>query len=398
MSYVIAVAELAVLLLPATSVNAPLATDTEPEPLCVFAVGVNTTLYDVPEPLNDDNVPPLNVMSPTAKSVEASDNVMVRVEVSPDFSEAEPAAIETVGACVSYVKVVVELAVLPFPAASVNPPLATDTEPEPVCVFAVGVNTTVYDAPEPLNDDNVPPLAVISVTTKLVDASDSVNVNVDVSPDFNEAEPAAIETVGACVSYAIVVAELAVLLFPAASVNPPLATDTEPEPLCVFAVGVNTTLYDVPEPLNDDNVPPLNVMSPTAKSVEASDNVMVRVEVSPDFSEAEPAAIETVGACVSYVKVVVELAVLPFPAASVNPPLATDTEPEPVCVFAVGVNTTVYDAPEPLNDDNVPPLAVISVTTKLVDASDSVNVNVDVSPDFSVVALAAIETVGTRVS
>ena len=58
----------------------------------------------------------------------------------------------------------------------------------------------------------------------------------------------------------------------------------------------------------------------------------------------------------------------------------------------------MYDVPEPLNDDNVPPLAAISVTTKLVDASDSVNVNVDVSPDFSVVALAAIETVGTRVS
>jgi len=200
------------------------------------------------------------------------------------------------------------------------------------------------------------------------------------------------------VSYVIVVAELAVLLFPAASVNAPLETDTKPEPLCVFAVGVNTTEYDVPEPLNDDNVPPLNVMSPTAKSVEASDNVMVRVDVSPDFNETEPAAIETVGACVSYVKAVVELAVLPFPAASVNAPLATDTEPEPVCVFAVGVNTTVYDAPVPLNDDNVPPLAVISVTTKLVDASDNVNVNVDVSPDFSVVALAAIETVGTRVS
>ena len=100
----------------------------------------------------------------------------------------------------------------------------------------------------------------------------------------------------------------------------------------------------------------------------------------------------------SYVIVVAELAVLLFPAASVNPPLATDTEPEPLCVFVVGVNTTVYDVPEPLNDDNVPPLAVISVTTKLVDASDSVNVNVDVSPDFSVVALAAMLTVGTRVS
>jgi hypothetical protein len=305
----------------------------------------------------------------------------------------------TDGACVSYVIAVAELAVLLFPAASVNPPLATDTEPEPLCVFAVGVNTTLYDVPEPLNDDNVPPLAVISVTTKFADASDNVNVNVDVSPDFNEAEPAAIETVGACVSYMIAVAELAVLLFPAASVNAPLATDTEPEPVCVFAVGVNTTVYDVPETaVKDDNVPPLNVMSPTAKSVDASDNVNVNDDVSPDFSVVALAAIETVGACVSYVKAVVELAVLLFPAASVNTPLATDTEPEPVCVFAVGVNTTEYDVPEPLNDDNVPPLAVISVTTKLVDASDNVNVNVDVSPDFSVVALAVMVTVGANVS
>ena len=54
--------------------------------------------------------------------------------------------------------------------------------------------------------------------------------------------PATIETTdGACVSYVIDVDELAELLFPAASVNAPLATDTEPEPLCVFAVGVNTT-------------------------------------------------------------------------------------------------------------------------------------------------------------
>jgi hypothetical protein len=139
--------------------------------------------------------------------------------------------------------VVVELAVLLFPAASVNTPLETDTEPEPPCVFTVGVNTTVYDVPETaVNEDNVPPLNVTSPITKSVEASDKVNVKVDVSPDFNEAELAAIETVGACVSYVIVVAELAVLLFPAASVNAPLATDTEPEPLCVFAVGVNTTL------------------------------------------------------------------------------------------------------------------------------------------------------------
>ena len=94
----------------------------------------------------------------------------------------------------------------------------------------------------------------------------------------------------------IVIAELAVLLFEAASVNVPSATDTEPEPLCVFAVGVNTTVYDVPEPANDDNVPPLTVMSPTTKSVAASDKVNVNVEVSPDFSVVALAAIETVGA------------------------------------------------------------------------------------------------------
>ena len=97
----------------------------------------------------------------------------------------------------------------------------------------------------------------------------------------------------------IVVVELAVLLFEAASVNVPSATDTEPVPLGVFAVGVNTTVYDVPEPANDDNVPPLTVMSPTTKSVAASDKVNVNVDVSPDFNVDALAAIETVGACVS---------------------------------------------------------------------------------------------------
>ena len=199
MSYVIVVAELAVLLFPAASVNTPLATDTDPEPLCVFAVGVNTTEYDVPEPVKDDNVPPLNVTSPTTKSVEASDNVMVNTEVSHDFKVDLLAVIElTEGTCVSYVIVVAELAELLFPAASVNLSAATETEPEVLCVFAVGVNTTAYDVPETaVNEDNVPPLNVMSPTTKSVEASDKVNVKVDVSPDFNEAEPAAIETVGA---------------------------------------------------------------------------------------------------------------------------------------------------------------------------------------------------------
>ena len=199
MSYVIVVAELAVLLFPAASVNTPLATDTEPEPLCVFAVGVNATVYEVLETLvNEDSVPPLNVTSPTTKFVDASDNVIVNTEVSPDFKVDLLAVIElTEGTCVSYAIVVVELAVLLFPAASVNLSAATETEPEVLCVFAVGVNTTVYEVPEPEKDDNVPPLNVMSPSTKFVEASDKVKVNVEFSPDFNEAELAAIETDGA---------------------------------------------------------------------------------------------------------------------------------------------------------------------------------------------------------
>jgi hypothetical protein len=193
--------------------------------------------------------------------------------------------------------VVVELAVLVLPAVSEKTPLETETEPEPLWEFAVGVNTTVYDVPEPVNDDNAPPLAVMSPTTKSVEASDNVIVNTEVSPDFKVDLLAVIElTEGTCVSYAIVVVELAVLLFPAASVNLSAATETEPEVLCVFAVGVNTTVYEVPEPEKDDNVPPLNVMSPSTKFVEASDKVKVNVEFSPDFNEAELAAIETDGA------------------------------------------------------------------------------------------------------
>jgi hypothetical protein len=111
------------------------------------------------------------------------------------------------------------------------------------------------------------------------------------------------DTVATCVSYVIVVAELAVLLFEAASVNVPSATETEPVPLCVFAVGVNDTVYEVPEPVNDVSAPPLTVMSPTTKLVDASDNVNVSVDVWLERNEVELAEIDTVGAVVSTVTV-----------------------------------------------------------------------------------------------
>ena len=103
---------------------------------------------------------------------------------------------ETVGTSVSYSITLVLDAVLLFPAASVNLPVDTESQAK-LTKFAYGVNTTVYEVPEPANDEKVPPLAEISETTKLVDASDKVNVNVDVSPDFNKVELAVIEIVGA---------------------------------------------------------------------------------------------------------------------------------------------------------------------------------------------------------
>ena len=98
-------------------------------------------------------------------------------------------------------------------------------------------------------------------------------------------EPSAVDdenavTVGAWVSYVIVAVELAVLVLPAVSEKTPLETETEPDPLCVFVVGVNTTVYTVEEvDVTDERVPPVTETSPVAKFEDASDSVIVNVEV-----------------------------------------------------------------------------------------------------------------------
>ena len=74
---------------------------------------------------------------------------------------------------------VAELAVFEFPAASVNVAPATEMDPEPVAVSAVGVNTTEYTVDDvAVNDESVPPETVMSSTAKVLDASDSVKVMV----------------------------------------------------------------------------------------------------------------------------------------------------------------------------------------------------------------------------
>ena len=76
--------------------------------------------------MTEESVPPVTETSPVAKFDDASDNVIVKVDISPDFSVDELAEIETVGTRVSYVKLVVELPELPLPAASVKKLLRTN--------------------------------------------------------------------------------------------------------------------------------------------------------------------------------------------------------------------------------------------------------------------------------
>lgn len=68
-----------------------------------------------------------------------------------------------------------------LPAVSVNAAPATEMAPVPALVFVVGVKTAVYTVDEvEVNVPIVPPVTVMSPTTKLEDASDNVKVSVSV--------------------------------------------------------------------------------------------------------------------------------------------------------------------------------------------------------------------------
>jgi hypothetical protein len=93
-----------------------------------------------------------------------------------------------------------ELAVLPFPAVSVNTPAPTEIDAVPE-EPAVGVNVAVYVVPEPLKPEIAPPDAVTSPSTKFVAGSDNVKVSTSVAPTPRGPEPLrAIEMVGGVVS------------------------------------------------------------------------------------------------------------------------------------------------------------------------------------------------------
>ena len=128
-----------------------------------------------------------------------------------------------------------------------------------------------------------------------------------------------------------------VFSFPIASLNLLLPTErvAKPEKLLL---GVNTTEYRLPEPVNAPKLPFVATISATVKPVTASLKVKVMVEVWLPFTEFTLLLSATVGRKVSMIKDTLLLAALAFPAASVNFPAATLKFPfSAVLVFGVKV-------------------------------------------------------------
>ena len=103
-SIVMASTLLAVLALPAASLNTPAGTDTAPLPAYALA-GVKIAVYAAPEPLNAESVPPVARTSASVKSVEGSLRANVIVAVAPALSVTRFELIAMSGAIVSFVKV-----------------------------------------------------------------------------------------------------------------------------------------------------------------------------------------------------------------------------------------------------------------------------------------------------
>jgi hypothetical protein len=90
-------AELALLALPAASVNAPSAMDTEPLSALLPFVGVKVAEYVVPEPVKPLSRPPVTEMSPTTKLLEDSLSSTETVAVCPILNDEREIVSATVG-------------------------------------------------------------------------------------------------------------------------------------------------------------------------------------------------------------------------------------------------------------------------------------------------------------
>jgi hypothetical protein len=108
-----------------------------------------------------------------------------------------------------------------------------------------------------------------------------------------------------------------------------------------------------------------------------------------------PVTTGALGVRVSMVSDSVELAVFPFPAASLSAPAEIDIEPLNALLLPVGVNKAEYVVPEPVKPLSEPPETVMSPTTKLLDDSLSSTDTVAVCPTLNVEREIVSATVGT---
>jgi len=188
----------------------------DPEATVITAVppvdgdAAKVAVYVVPLPEKLDRIPNFAETSAEVNVVTDSLTVKVTVVVEPEDTVEGLEVIDTVGAAVSYVMESELEAVLLLPAVSVNVPKATEIVPVPDWVLVVGVNTTEYTVDDVVvSVPIVPPVTVISPTTKFDEAFESVKVIVSVCPDFNVPDPdRARDTVGTVVSISMTSAVL----------------------------------------------------------------------------------------------------------------------------------------------------------------------------------------------
>jgi hypothetical protein len=101
------------------------------------------------------------------------------------------------------------------------------------------------------------------------------------------------------------------------------------------------------------------------------------------------------GASVSIVSAIDELAVFPFPAASLNAPAAIEIVPLNALLLFAGVKSAKYVVPVPVKPLIAPPVTVMSVPTKLLDGSLNTTETVAVPPTLKVEREIVSATVGT---
>ena len=105
------------------------------------------------------------------------------------------------------------------------------------------------------------------------------------------------DTTGATLSTLIEIVLLAVVfVLPLESVNRDVGIEIVAVADVVFAFGVKTAVYEVPEPVKEVIVPPETLRSLETRSVTLSLVVMVSVEVSPLLSAEALLLIAAVGA------------------------------------------------------------------------------------------------------